>query len=98
MAYPFGPPIPFNALIQRLTSQYGCEVHATKVARVSPDTGDAVRFRYLLRRTSNGIMIANLPDTDPTTEMMPSVVRSVCRQLGVNPNDFGILDDRDTDD
>lgn len=96
MAYPFGPPIPLATLIQRLTTnaEFQCTIQATPGTRRSPE-GELVQFRYLLRVAGDGpdkIFVAPLPDAEPTEEQMPSVVRSICAQLRLNPNVFGILE------
>lgn len=96
MAYPFGGPIPFASLIHRLTTQHGCIVRVSRVTYRSPD-GVSTTFRYLYRPTADGPRVAALPDQEPRTDAMPTVVRSICTQLGVNHTIFGVLSD-DHDD
>jgi hypothetical protein len=99
MAYPFGPPIPYALLLKRLCEDYGCEIRSTKTPYRDPYKDEAVTFRYLYRRTRNAaVRIAFLPDGEPTREMMPTVVRSICARLGIDNVDFGVLSDSSDDD
>jgi hypothetical protein len=100
VAYPFGPPIPLATLIQQLCDHHGCELRVSEKAYRDTQSGEVERFRYLFRRTPDGNRVATLPEHTPTTEEMPSVVRSICTRLDVDYAMFGVLSDPsdDTDD
>lgn len=63
---------------------------------------------YLRRVDANGVVhIAQLPQYEPTTSALPTVIRSICAQLDLDLHntDFGVLsslgdpdDDDDEDD
>jgi len=100
MAYPFGS-IPLASVVQRLCDHYGCE------RRVGPQIigpRGPVTPTYLYRFSDGRAHVAPLPEVEPSFDLLPSVVRSLCAQLGLDLHntDFGILssgiDDDDDDD
>ncbi|MBA3841156.1 MAG: hypothetical protein H0X39_00795 [Actinobacteria bacterium] len=53
-------------------------------------------FTYLVRVVNGNVVTAHLQSLGPDDDVTPSVVRSLCLKLGINPAEFGALaiDDR----
>jgi hypothetical protein len=90
LAYPFGAPIPWLTFLDRLVTKHGCEIRASEMRYRSPD-GKIEQFRYLRRVVDGKVKVSGIPEQEPTSDALVTVIRSICAKLLVHPNNFGIL-------
>lgn len=84
MAYPLAPMPTMGEFIQRATAAYGAAIRTTEEQTVGlrgPTT-----FRYLMRDQCFAVLQA-IPDEQVLT---PDVLRSLCVQLNIPTQDFGL--------
>jgi len=70
--------------LQAAQGRYGAMVGATASPTIGPK--GSVTFRYLRRETR----LAILPDISDDAVLTPDVLRSLCVQLNIPPQDFGL--------
>jgi hypothetical protein len=83
VAYPFVPSITFRAFRERLVAEFGCTFHTMGGI---PIAGGAIQF---LQRRVAGQFLNVVCCVADEADVAPSVLRSVCRALRVDPAEFG---------
>jgi hypothetical protein len=85
VAYPFSPNICLRDLIAKLEKEFACECKKlTLHGPRGPEVANA-----LVRTDKGTTHIATLPDVAADAGVAPTVLRSICRRLGVDPSEFG---------
>ncbi len=88
MAYPFAPMPTLEEFISWVTTQHG----ATVQNRVISCPIGTVEVKSIVRKSNNGtVKFCALPELKDTDKLVPTQVRSLCKQLGIPPEDFGLL-------
>jgi len=85
MAYPLVPMPTLGEFIARATTEFAATLQTTARDPVGP-RGPA-RIRYLQRSPGMFAILPDLADTDPLT---PSVLHTLCDQLSIPPETFGL--------
>ena len=89
MPYPFLPAITLAELKERLRGSFGVKCIPVSLQRVKCDS--PVSQSYFLRETDHGdVRFIPVPKMHDDDRLTPSVLRSVCLNLGVNPAEFGL--------
>lgn len=89
-AYPFAPAPTWSDFVDALTQRFGVTVrtHPTTVL-VSPK-GDQLPLKFLERKADGDTWQVPLQPHDPGDRVLPSVIRSTCTNLGIDPMFFGL--------
>lgn len=86
MAYPFTPLPTADEFIKRLAEDFDCEYKSEDV--LVNDRTFTIKY---FERNSNGTKeTCSIQLRDDTSPLPPSVVRSVCTKLNINPSSFGL--------
>ncbi len=89
MAYPFTPMPTMREFIDRAVKEYGVVVKEPNGALIGPR--GATKTNYLMRGGSNGkVRFAILQNINDNERLNPNILRSLCRQLAIPVQDFGL--------
>lgn len=84
MAYPMAPMPTMGEFVHKATTGYGAAIRTTEEQTVGPR--GSTTFRYLVRDRFFAVL-QEIPDERVLT---PDVLRSLCVQLNIPPQDFGL--------
>jgi len=87
--YPWS--LTLRQLLDKIERDYGGEISSFFVL----GSRGSARITVLRRKVSTD-RLATILDLDPDEELSPTLLRSLCIQLGIPPEDFGLApDERD---
>lgn len=88
MAFPMGPALSFGEFVAKLKDEHGVS-EAAPLKAIGPKGPMAFR---VFERTIEGVTRRWIPQdlVDEAEILPPGYIRSVCAQLGVDPQEFGI--------
>ena len=87
MAYPFIQLPTLSEFVARVTSEYKAQI---KTINMSGPRGP-IKVEVLFRAGMDGKnKFAVIPDLKNDDHLIPTVLRSLCTQLGIPPKDFGL--------
>ena len=85
MAYPLAPMPTLGEFIARATTEFGATLHTAGGSVVGPR--GRVTIRYLLRGSASFAILPEIAEDEP---LVPDVLRSLCEQLAIPPEAFGL--------
>ena len=89
MPYPFGLTITLEKFIARVTSEYNAELKNTDGILTGPHGQEKIQI--LIKKEKNGKKrIAVVPNLKVDEYLVTTVLRSLCQQLHIPPQDFGL--------
>ena len=88
MAYPFVRALTFDEFAQELATNFGCVLRESRGVLSRANGEPPERVRYFERQYNGKVLqCAVVPSGDRLT---PSVVRSICARLAIDPDFFGL--------
>ena len=89
MPYPFTQAPTFAEFREALERDFGCEYKHVE-GEIVTEGGDSFPVTYFERRVDGGAMTAAVAFDSDDVRVQPSVVRTVCRLLKIDPSPFGL--------
>ena len=89
MAYPFAPMPSLGEFIDRVIAEYGVEIKEPEGPLIGP-RGQAKAVYLFRKMDGENPRFAIIPDLRNDEMLVPDTLRSLCRQLGVPLEDFGL--------